>query len=158
MKNPKNFDGRQADAERLLSSIGTLLDSLLLQEPDDAGRPLRYNPLDYAILRRVEAMDGCSGSDLARELKAARTSIQSALDRLERQDLIEKRPSKNGGRIRTLHLTQTGKDIRARIHAHDLINMKALLAPLSAEERTQILPLLERVAGSLKDGSGDQAA
>ncbi len=128
-----------------------MLDLMLLQEPSENGRPMRYNPLDYAILRRLEIADGCSGSDLARELNVARTSVQSALDRLEKMGLIEKRLPQNGGRIRTLHLTADGKIMRERIHANDLNNMELMLAPLSTEERKQVLPLFERVAASLDE-------
>lgn len=138
-------------AERLLASVGVILDRMLVQEPSEGGRPMRYNPLDYAILRMLEREPGCSGSDIARRLSAARTSVQSALDRLERAELIEKKPPQDGGRIRTLHLTREGTDMRARIHANDLVNMEALLAPLSHEEREAMLPLLGRVAQALND-------
>ena len=142
---------RPTQSERLLASIGVILDRMLLQEPSESGRPMRYNPLDYSILRMLEQQPGCSGSDIARRLSAARTSVQSALDRLERINLIEKRASETGGRIRTLHLTPEGQDMRQRIHAHDLVNMDALLKPLSQEERETMLPLLQRVAKGLID-------
>lgn len=122
---------------------------MLLQEPSEGGRPLRYNPLDYAILRRVEAQDGCSGSDLSRELNVARTSVQSALDRLGKLGLLEKRPPQDGGRIRTLHLTTEGKEMRQRIHANDLTNMETMLGTLTTEERAHILPLLEKVGSAI---------
>lgn len=137
------------EAERLLASVGVMLDRMLLQEPTDDGRPLRYNPLDYAILHFIELRGGCSGSDIARHLAIARTSVQSALDRLETMALIEKRASPGGGRVRTLHLTAAGVDMRRRMRAHDLVNMRAMLLPLTREERATVLPLLERVAASL---------
>ena len=130
-----------------------MLDQMLLQEPSEDGRPLRYNPMDYAILRALEASDGLSGSDMARQFNLPRTSIQSALDRLEKSGLIEKRPDPAGGRIKTLHLTELGMEIRAKINAHDLTNMRAMLLPLSEEERAQVLPLLERVASGLETNS-----
>ncbi|WP_432200545.1 MarR family winged helix-turn-helix transcriptional regulator [Erythrobacter sp. W53] len=139
------------DAERLLASIGALLDRLLLQEPSEGGRPLRYNPLDYAVLRLIEKSDGCSGSDIARLLGIARTSVQSALERIDKAGLLEKRPDPAGGRIKTLHLTDKGAEMRAKIHAHDIVNMQALLSPLSAEERELMLPLLERVVSALSE-------
>lgn len=141
-------------AESLLASIGVILDRMLLQEPSDVGRPMRYNPLDYAILRMLEHQPGCSGSDIARHLGAARTSVQSALDRLERANLIEKRAPVDGGRIRTLHLTAEGVEMRRRIHTNDIANMEALLAPLSQEERETMLPLLSRVAQTLTTPNG----
>lgn len=153
MANSNQSMPSDAQAARLLQSIGVLLNNLLLQEPENGGRPLRYNPLDYAVLRMIEVADGCSGSDISRELSVARTSVQSAMDRLERAALIEKRPPEQGGRIRTLHLTREGKDMRARIHAHDLVNMRALLSPLSPQERELAIPLLEKVAESLGEAA-----
>lgn len=145
-------------AERLLASVGVILDHMLLQEPGEGGRPLRYNPLDYAMLRMIEREPGLSGSDIARNLSAARTSVQSALDRLERMSLIEKRPPQSGGRVRTLHLTPQGQDMRQRIHAHDLVNMDALLSPLTHAERETMLPLLGRVAATLKGNPEEETA
>lgn len=137
------------ELDRLLGSIGVLLDAFLLQEPSEEGRPLRYNPLDYAILRMVEVQDGCSGSDIARHLSVARTSVQSSLDRLEKAGFLDKRPPANGGRIRTLHLTTEGQNMRNRIHANDLRNMSLMLSPLTPEERSTAIPLLERIASAI---------
>lgn len=142
-----------SEAERMLGAIGTMLDLMLLQEPSEDGRPLRYNPVDYAILRELERRDGCNGSELARRFNAARTTIQSALDRLERMDLVEKRQASAQAKVRSLHLTAKGHAIRQRIHAHDLANMEALLAPLDSDERDYILPRLERIAAAIAGGS-----
>ncbi|MEM6474739.1 MAG: MarR family transcriptional regulator [Pseudomonadota bacterium] len=149
MTSPNSSPPSEEHAQRLMKVVGAMLDQMLLQEPSEDGRPLRYNPMDYAILRALDASDGLSGSDMARQFNLPRTSIQSALDRLEKSGLIEKRPDPAGGRIKTLHLTQSGQEIRAKINAHDLANMRAMLSPLSEDERAQILPLLERVAGAL---------
>lgn len=142
------------EAERMLGAIGAMLNLMLLQEPSEDGRPLRYNPVDYAILREIERHDGCNGSELARRFNAARTTIQSALDRLERMGLIEKRQASAQAKVRSLHLTDQGRLIRQRIHAHDLANMEALLAPLDAAERDYILPRLEKIAAALTAGAG----
>lgn len=149
MASPNSNPPSEEDAKRLQKVVGAMLDQMLLQEPSEGGRPLRYNPMDYAILRALDASEGLSGSDIARQFSLPRTSIQSALDRLEKSGLIEKRPDPAGGRIKTLHLTPEGQDIRAKINAHDLTNMRAMLSPLSEEERAQVLPLLERVADAL---------
>lgn len=137
------------DAARLLAVIGPLLDRLLLQEPEEGGRPLRYNPVDYALLNRIEQQPGCTGSDLARWLGIARTTVQSALDRLEKQALVEKRQATSQAKARHLHLTEHGVRMRALIRRHDLVNMAALLAPLDREEIDYMLPRLERVAAAL---------
>ncbi|GAB5414260.1 MAG: hypothetical protein Cons2KO_18630 [Congregibacter sp.] len=142
--------GKQEEGERLLGAINVVLQALLLQEPSEGGRPLRYNPLDYAVLRRLEENDGISGSELARQLKIARTTLQSALERLQRAGLLRKhvRP---GQKVRTLHLTARGKNIRRKIHRHDLVNMTRLLSPLSAKQRSQTIENLERIAASFDD-------
>lgn len=149
MTSPVTNPPSEEHAQRLLKVVGAMLDQMLLQEPSEDGRPLRYNPMDYAILRTLDANEGLSGSDIARQFNLPRTSIQSALDRLEKSGLIEKRPNPAGGRIKTLHLSPKGQDIRAKINAHDLTNMRAMLSPLTEEERAQVLPLLERVASVL---------
>ena len=138
-----------SDADRLLAVIGPLLDRLLLQEPEEGGRPLRYNPVDYALLHRIEQHPGCTGSDLARWVGIARTTVQSALDRLEKQGLVEKLVETPNAKARQLHLTKTGRQMRARIRSHDLANMAALLAPLSREERDYMLVRLERIVAAL---------
>lgn len=143
---------KQEEGERLLAAINVVLQALLLQEPSDDGRPLRYNPLDYAVLRRLEESDGISGSELARQLMVARTTLQSSLERMQRAGLLRKhvRP---GQKVRTLHLTAKGKDIRGKIQRHDLVNMTRLLAPLSAEQRISTVENLERIAASFGDST-----
>jgi len=137
-------------AQRLLKVVSAMLAKMLLQEPSDDGRPLRYNPMDYAILKALDTSDGLSGSDIARHFELPRTSIQSALERLEKSGLVEKRPDPAGGRVKPLHLTPSGQSLRAKINAHDLDNMRTMLAPLSEKERQQVLPMLERVAAALE--------
>jgi DNA-binding MarR family transcriptional regulator len=149
MASPNSNLPSEEHAQRLLKVVGAMLDQMLLQEPSEDGRPLRYNPMDYAIMRALDVSEGQSGSDIARQFNLPRTSIQSALDRLEKSGLIEKRPNPAGGRIKTLHLTSKGQDIRDKINAHDLTNMRAMLSPLTEKERAEVLPLLERVASVL---------
>ncbi|WP_083776307.1 MarR family winged helix-turn-helix transcriptional regulator [Erythrobacter sp. NAP1] len=153
MASSKSVPPSEDHAERLLKVVGTMLDQMLLQEPSEDGRPIPYNPKDYSILKALEASDGLSGSEIARRFGLPRTSIQSALDRLEKSDLIEKRPDPAGGRIKTLHLTTAGQAIRAKMNAHDLQNMRTMLAPLSEDERTLVLPLLERVADAIENAA-----
>ena len=68
------------------------------------------------------------------------------LDNLERRGLVERRPNPEDRRLYSLHLTGNGGELLGRIGKVAREHQDALLAALSAEERTELAGLLQKVA------------
>ena len=76
------------------------------------------------------------------------TTMQSALDRLVRKGLLDKRASPTDGRARLYQLSARGEDVHARIQAQDRANMAAMLSELPEGDRARLVDYLERLAQS----------
>ena len=142
----------QSKEERLLQSIGTLLNLFTVNEdrfPSAEGQ-MRYNPIDFQTLRHIKAKPGCSGAEIARALGVAPTTQQSALDRLIRSGLVKRKNNPDSKRSKIHELTKDGKRTTAAIHRQDLSNMKTILAALSRSEQNEVVKLLEKVVMHLE--------
>lgn len=140
-------------ATQLLASVRTLLGVFLVDEtrfPSAEGR-MRYNPIDFRTLNFIDTHPGCQGADLARALNVAPTTAQSTLDRLIRQDLVEKRRHPTSARSKAYRLTPAGKDLSAAIHRQDINNMEAMLSLLDEAEKKEIVRLIGKVADAIND-------
>ena len=141
----------KTQAEQLLESVGTLLQLFTVNEerfPSAEGR-MRYNPIDFQTLRFVDANPGCRGVDAAKALGVAPTTVQSSLDRLIRNGLIDRKPHAVSKRAKAHFLTEEGQSVRAAIHRQDISNMETMLSVLSPEERASVIVALDKVVASL---------
>ncbi|MEL7031305.1 MAG: MarR family winged helix-turn-helix transcriptional regulator [Pseudomonadota bacterium] len=141
----------KTQAEQLLESVGTLLQLFTVNEerfPSAEGR-MRYNPIDFQTLRLVDAHPGCRGVDIAQALGVAPTTVQSSLDRLIRNGLIERQGHATSKRAKAHYLTADGKTIRAAIHRQDISNMETMLQVLSPEERVSVINALAKVVAHI---------
>lgn len=134
--------------------MGAVLDRFLVEGADGQPRPLRYNPVDYATLKRVEDTPDIRATDIAADLRIPATTMQSALDRLVSMGFLEKRAHATDGRAKVYRLTDEGTDLRRRIHAQDRANMSAMLGVLDEDEREGFVRKMERIEAALR---GEQA-
>nr|WP_070959405.1 MarR family winged helix-turn-helix transcriptional regulator [Hyphomonas sp. Mor2] len=141
----------KTQAEQLLESVGTLLQLFTVNEerfPSAEGR-MRYNPIDFQTLRFVHAHSGCRGIDAAKALGVAPTTVQSSLDRLIRNGLIDRKPHAVSKRAKAHFLTEEGQSVRAAIHRQDISNMETMLGVLSPDERASVIEALNKVVANL---------
>ncbi len=131
---------------RAARAVNGLLNRFLVRGADGSARPLPYNPVDYQTLRYLAEAPDARATDVAAHLGAPPTTMQSALDRLLRKGLLEKRASPTDGRARLYRLSERGQDIRARIQAQDRANMAAMLSELPEADRARLVGYLERLA------------
>ena len=71
------------------------------------------------------------------------------VDELEQRGLLERRANPNDRRVRLLHLTDTGRQLLQQAFAQALTYEQQISAPLSTQERDQLLDLLERIANAI---------
>ena len=110
---------------------------------------MRYNPIDFQTLRFVDAHPGCRGTDAAKALGVAPTTVQSSLDRLIRNGLIDRKPHAVSKRAKAHYLTEEGLSVRKAIHRQDISNMETMLSVLSPDERASVINALDKVVANL---------
>ncbi|MEL6687999.1 MAG: MarR family winged helix-turn-helix transcriptional regulator [Pseudomonadota bacterium] len=136
--------------DRLLGSVGAVLDRFLVEGADGNPRPLRYNPVDYATLKRIEDTPDSRATDIAAQLLIPATTMQSALDRLVRMGFLEKRNHPTDGRAKVYRLSEEGVELRKQIHAQDRANMTAMLNVLPEEDREDFVAKMEVIEAALR--------
>lgn len=103
-------------------------------------------PGRVGILLIIDANPGVTQTRLAQAIGLDRSTLVGVLHALEARSLVERRRGKDR-RTNGLLLTRAGRalvtDLKRRIRVHE----RRVAARLTAEERTQLLELLARLAG-----------
>src|SRR5262249_17750545 len=96
--------------------------------------------------------------DLAEALGVTARNITTIVDGLEREELIARRPDPTDRRAIVLELTHKAHEHIAKVHALHCAVAERFFAPLSADERHELLRLLLKVGGGTgAGGRGEQA-
>ena len=125
---------------------------ILLARIDEKLRPFELTFARYEVLmllhfsRRGALPLGVIGS----RLQVHPTSVTSAVDRLLKQGLVERRPHPTDGRTRLAVLTDVGRD-RA-LEATEQLNASVFSDPGIAEKN---LPTLIDILGAMRHAAGD---
>ncbi len=102
-------------------------------------------PQQFAALLKLRETDGLSQNHLGRLTAMDPATIQGVIRRLEKRRLIVRESDPLDRRRSVLRLSAAGRDyIERLLPSCSAINEKAL-APLSADERRQLLALLRRL-------------
>ena len=100
-----------------------------------------WRPLFYL----GELGDGVRPKDLAEALDMERPSLGQLIDRLERENLVERRSTADDRRGKTIHLTPAGREIYQRTIEVALAVSQRLTAQISDDEIKQCLSVFERI-------------
>jgi DNA-binding MarR family transcriptional regulator len=107
---------------------------------------LELLPQHAGVLRMLGQSSGISQQELAARLEMHASRLVGLVDTLEKRGLVERQSSASDRRVYALHLTEAGrgtlKQLGALARAHD----DTMCDGLSAEERTELFSLLERIA------------
>jgi MarR family transcriptional regulator for hemolysin len=77
-------------------------------------RPLGLSRATWMVLAFVRKLDGPNQTELADQLGLEGPSVVRLIDRLEREQLVERRGAQDR-RVKTLHLTPKGEELSAEI-------------------------------------------
>jgi DNA-binding MarR family transcriptional regulator len=111
--------------------------------------PFELHPREFAVLRAVGADEGRPQQALGDHLQIPRSRMVSIVDELEARGFLERRPNPTDRRVRELYLTDAGRTLLAEAFEQAVSYERRVTGPLSAEEREQLLDLLERISSSL---------
>lgn len=103
------------------------------------------SPGRVGILLLLEANPGVTQSRLAHAVSLDRSTMVGVVDMLEGRGLIERRRG-HDRRTKGLWLTDEGRALVARLKRRILAHERRVAAHLTAQERTQLLALLEKLS------------
>lgn len=112
---------------------------------DDDGRGLTAT----AALNHLRLRPGQNIDFLARLLHISHPATVRLVNRLEADGLVERRPDEDDGRSRALVLTPAGQRAALAAARKRLEVLNQMLSPLTAAERRQLEPVLEKLLGAL---------
>ncbi|MFF1374776.1 MarR family winged helix-turn-helix transcriptional regulator [Streptomyces sp. NPDC058308] len=105
----------------------------------------------YAVLNALVAEPGPDQRTVGERVGLDRSTIADVVARLIRRGLLDKVRDPADGRRFLLRLTDEGKRTHRRLTVRTARMNQVLLAPLSAEERSVFLDLIQRVADAAED-------
>jgi len=113
---------------------------------DFASSVAELSPGRVGILLLLEANPGVTQGRLAQAVSLDRSTMVGVVDMLESRGLIERRRG-HDRRTNGLWLTAEGRALVARLKRRIQAHERRVSARLSAQERAQLLSLLEKLSG-----------
>jgi DNA-binding MarR family transcriptional regulator len=107
-------------------------------------------PAQVMALGRLEPGRPCAMSELAVALRCDNSNVTGIADRLEARGLVERRPGEHDRRVKTLHLTPRGADVREQLWER-LSRPPEPLANLSPEDARVLRDVLRRALRPSRD-------
>ncbi|WP_242185208.1 MarR family winged helix-turn-helix transcriptional regulator [Saccharopolyspora soli] len=116
-----------------------------------------------SVLHTLSRVGPCRLSDLVRTEQIKQPALTSAVAKLERDGLVERRPDPSDGRASMLSLTADGQSIVSRRHADRAERLRSLIDRLSPADRTRLLSIagvLDQIVqlANEQDGKPDEGA
>lgn len=99
----------------------------------------------FAVMARLDELGPLSQNHLGRATAMDAATIKGVVDRLARQGLVATSANAADKRRLTVALTEAGQALLARTLDTALLVSDRTMAPLSAEERAQLIALLTRL-------------
>ena len=90
-------------------------------------------------------------NDLALALRVDPSTVTRAIQRMEADGLVRRSPSARDGRGIDVTATEKGRQRRAEVDARRFAIVAHVMEPLSADEREQLVGLLDRFVSSLDE-------
>lgn len=136
-------------ASRQANLLGALaiavVDRLHQARADDDGRGLTAT----AALNHLRLRPGQNIDFLARLLHISHPATVRLVNRLQAEGLVERRPDEDDARSRALVLTPAGQRAALAAARKRLEVLDQMLSPLTAAERRQLEPVLEKLLSAL---------
>jgi MarR family transcriptional regulator, organic hydroperoxide resistance regulator len=104
------------------------------------------------VLRRLWRQDGLTPGQIARQLGLATPTVTRAATRMEAAGLLRREPHPTDGRLVRLVLTARGRELEQVIGPEMRTLTEQTLAGFSAEERSELIRALRRMAANLSAG------
>jgi DNA-binding MarR family transcriptional regulator len=130
-------------ASHLLHNASQRADGPFAKEAGDAD----VTPRQFALLIAVGELDEPSQTDLVEATGIDRSTLADIVRRMMQRGLLERRRSRADARAKLVRLTREGERVLKSMRPKAVKANAALLARLSADQRTALLDVLKVVSG-----------
>lgn len=100
---------------------------------------------DFAVLEALLHRGALPINEIGKKVLLTSGSITTAVDRLEKKGLVERRAAKDDRRAKIVHLTSDGRKLITRAFAEHAADMERLAGDLSRAERATLIRLLKKI-------------
>ena len=100
---------------------------------------------DFGVLEALLHKGAMPVNTIGRKVLLTSGSITTAVDRLERRGLVERREAPEDRRARIVHLTPEGRKLIKRAFAQHAADMEQAASALNERERKTLLRLLKKL-------------
>jgi MarR family 2-MHQ and catechol resistance regulon transcriptional repressor len=100
---------------------------------------------DFAVLEALLHKGPLPVNVIGRKVLLTSGSITTAVDRLEKKGLVERRADAEDKRARIVHLTRAGRKLIEKAFADHAADMERLASVLEPEERATLIRLLKKI-------------
>jgi DNA-binding MarR family transcriptional regulator len=102
----------------------------------------------FAVMTALAEDGAASQAELGRRVWLDRSDLHAVLNELEREGLVARKPDERDRRRNLVELTPAGTAKLKRLDARVDAAQEAFVAPLTAEERRELMRLLAAVAAN----------
>ena len=106
-------------------------------------------PQQFGLLVIVDRNPGARQTHIARARGLDKSTLVPMIDRLERDNLLERRPRAAGRRIRAIWITERGREILRKAEPIVQRGDDLIRAQLSEDELADLIRLMEKVRAGL---------
>ena len=135
-----------------ISDVGRLLRTYA----DQKARRFGQTRAQWAVLLRLERLEGLKQSDLAEDLDIQPITLTRLVDRLCDNGLIERRPDPNDRRAKRLYLTPAARPVLDRISTQVEELSETVLAGVDADAAATLLTQLGLARENLRRAIADK--
>ena len=100
---------------------------------------------DFAVLEALLHKGPLPVNVIGRKVLLTSGSITTAIDRLEKKGLVERRADTEDRRARIVHLTREGRKLIKKAFADHAADMERLASVLEPDERETMIRLLKKI-------------
>lgn len=111
----------------------------------------RLTPLEFAVLQRLDIVQGRRLTDVGAELLCVKSTITRLVDRLEEAGLVLRTPDPDDRRAQRVLLTERGAAVRDEAVALHDAAVERRMGLLSEPEQRQLSLLLEKLRSGLSE-------
>ena len=105
-------------------------------------------PVQYAVMTALFNRPGLDQISIAHEAAIDRTNVADVLARLEDRGLLRREVSASDRRMKLARLTAEGERIASDMEDHMQKAQERFVAPLSSEERSQLMALMSKMVAA----------
>jgi MarR family transcriptional regulator, 2-MHQ and catechol-resistance regulon repressor len=108
---------------------------------------------DFRVLEVLLHKGPLPVNTIGQKVELTPGSISVAVDRLQKRDLVTRKPDTGDRRIHVVHLTAEGRTTITKAFAHHEREMEQLFRSLPPPERATLVALLKKLGKSVQAGS-----